>query len=215
MPSHVVTLKRAGINAQQLLNQMGPVNSLVVSAELPTVTTRITLNADDYDTRQIELVNAAAELGYTVAGIDLPNVTPRTLYQLLGSALTANFSAVPADDWKTVLTQDVTTRGGTSLGIFQSFNADVALGIGGTAAFRVRVMGGPWGAGASVRGGTFGAGGVNVGLNHPLPIPAQGSDITITIALHVKVTGIGSQMTINANASPETFGAALSIAEYV
>lgn len=216
--SHVYTFKRVGLTTYDLASQMSAGAPLVVSPQLPISTTRIQLDADStvHADRLAELVAACEELGYTLIGTDLPNLVPRTLNQAVATTLDADFSAVPADDWKTVQSSSIVTRGGTSLAVVASINASsVSLAVGGTAQARIRVTGGPWSTGTSVRGGPLSDTEKNIPFNHGLVIPPQGSDTTITVDLDVKCTGIGSSITIDASSSPEGCGAALSLAEYV
>lgn len=215
--SHVYTFNRTGLTVQDLSSQMSPGATLVVSPQLPQSTTRIQLDADStvHADRLAELVAACGERGFTLLGTDLPNLTPRTISQAAASALTSDFTAVPADDWKTVRSQSIETRGATSLAVVASINAsDVDLGVGGTARARLRISGGPWGAGTSLRGGSLSPTELSIPFNHPVVIPPQGSNTTITVTLDVKVTGIGSQLTVSAQSDPEGCGAALSLAEH-
>jgi hypothetical protein len=214
--SHVFTFKMVGLVAGDFTRQMSSDVAVVVSPQLPQSTIRVQVDADDtvYAARQLELVAAALERGYALDGIDLPNVVPRTLKQSVGSALVADFSCLPADGWKTVLSHSITTRGTTSLAVVASINAAITLGIGGTAFARLFVSGGTWGAGTEIRGGELFAQAPHIAFNHPLTIAPEETDTTITVELQTMVTVVGSELTINAATSPGTCGAALALAEH-
>lgn len=209
---HTLRFQRIGITASHIEEQITQGDSVLsVVAMQPTLVQDVQILCDEsvYSSRKDEIESAMAGFGYSALGEDLPALTAATIARRARAVVSTDLAAITGS-WTDVLSASITTRGGTVLSIVASLSGLVV----GNAAMRVRVSGGAYGAGTTIRGTVLDDARVAT-IPHPLLLAVTGGDTTYTATVQAQVTGGGSSLTINAATDPENCGGSLSLFEYV